>query len=486
LHRYLKVPVGIINVARGGTLGQTWCLREELEAVDSKIVKTVLRDYDAETATWDDPKAVERLMADWRKACDAKRSEHEKKIATASASGDTKKKPRLRLPKKPADPRAGWSPPAGLFNATVMPIRKLGIRGVLYYQGENQAFQRWTRYEYTFPKVAVSFRKAFGDPHLPFGCISQPGWGDYGTDPEVSAVSGGYHVVRDIQRRALAGDPHADMIATYPTGNSYIHPAEKWPVAEYASRWALAKVYNKPIVHRGSTYRELKIKDSKAYLFFDTDPIVYERWKHIEKNAYWQVLPCPREGKAEFRGFIIARADQRWFPAKGRHTRLDGVPCIELHSDLVTEPVAVRYGWAQWPTGNMVGRERLPMPTFRTDDWPLPIGANYSQEAKERTKLHLQAAKVVAERQALDRKIRQMQIDTDRFEKDLHLRKGKGAKPLVQSKLDRIETILDELQKDRWLGGQLRAQPALVQQIESLRAALEAAKAQSSEMQGKK
>jgi len=24
LHRYLKVPVGIINVARGGTLGQAW------------------------------------------------------------------------------------------------------------------------------------------------------------------------------------------------------------------------------------------------------------------------------------------------------------------------------------------------------------------------------------------------------------------------------------------------------------------------------
>jgi sialate O-acetylesterase len=486
LHRYLKVPVGIINVARGGTLGQTWCLREELEGVDNKIVKTVLRDYDAETAIWDDPKKVERLMAEWRKACDAKRSEHDKKIATASAAGDTKKQPRLRLPKKPGDPRAGWSPPAGLFNATVMPIRKLGIRGVLYYQGENQAFQRWTRYEYTFPKVPVSFRKAFGDPNLPFGCISQPGWGNYGTDPEVSAVSGGYHVVRDIQRRALAGDPHADMIATYPTGNSYIHPAEKWPVAEYASRWALAKVYNKPIVHRGSTYRELKIKGPKAYAFFDTDPIVYERWKHIEKNAYWQVLPCPREGNAEFRGFIIAGADQRWFPAKGRHTRLDGVPCIELHNDLVTEPVAIRYGWAQWPIGNMVGRERLPMPTFRTDDWPLPIGANYSEEAKEHTKLRLQEAKVVAERQALDRKIRQMQIDTARFEKDLHLRKGKGSQPLVQSKLDRIETILDELQKDRWLGGQLRGQPALVKQIESLREALEAAKVRSAEMQGKK
>ena len=44
LHRYLKVPVGIINVARGGTLGQTWCLRSELESIDDKIIKTVLAD----------------------------------------------------------------------------------------------------------------------------------------------------------------------------------------------------------------------------------------------------------------------------------------------------------------------------------------------------------------------------------------------------------------------------------------------------------
>ena len=52
LHRYLKVPLGIINVARGGTLGQTWCLRSELESIDDKIIRTVLADYDAETAVW--------------------------------------------------------------------------------------------------------------------------------------------------------------------------------------------------------------------------------------------------------------------------------------------------------------------------------------------------------------------------------------------------------------------------------------------------
>jgi len=81
LHRYLKVPVGIINVARGGTLGQAWCLRDELDNIDNTIVKTVLKDYDAQTAMWEDPRQVERIMAEWKKACEQKKVEHAEKVA---------------------------------------------------------------------------------------------------------------------------------------------------------------------------------------------------------------------------------------------------------------------------------------------------------------------------------------------------------------------------------------------------------------------
>ena len=80
LHRYLKVPVGIINVARGGTLGQTWCLRSELDSIDDKIIKTVLADYDAETAVWDDPKQVAALMQQWEQDCNKAKEEHEGKL----------------------------------------------------------------------------------------------------------------------------------------------------------------------------------------------------------------------------------------------------------------------------------------------------------------------------------------------------------------------------------------------------------------------
>jgi len=468
LHRYLKVPVGIINVARGGTTGDAWCLREELDGLQHVTVKETLRKYDEETATWDNPAEVKRIMAEWEQAKKDKTAEHAAKVAEARAAG--KKEPRLRLPKEPGDPRRGWSPPAGLFNATVYPIRRLGLRGVLYYQGENNVFMRWTRYEHTFAKIPVSFRKAFGDDALPFGCISQPGWGTFGADPEVETVTGGYAIIRDIQRRALKDDTNAAMIATYPTGNSYIHPGEKFPVAEYASLWALAKVYGAPLVHRGNEFQKLVIREDKAHVYFDSDPVVYERWKHIENNASWQVLPQPYQGKAPIEGFIIAGEDRRWYPAKAREKRVDGEWLIEVWSDLVKEPVAVRYGWANWPTGNLVGRERLPVPTFRTDDWPIVEGVGYSKEASQAAKTRIDQLKAEGAKLALERRLRQLQIDLPELEKKLHA--GDAAAQL-QSKVRRIEAILDELESDPWLSKALqREQPQITGKVEALRKAL--------------
>jgi len=474
LHRYLRVPVGVINVARGGTLGQTWCMREELDASDSPIVRQVLADYDAETARWDDPAQQVEILATWERACDDARAAHLVKAEEAAAAG--KPEPRLRLPRKPADPRRGHSPPAGLFNATVLPIRELGLRGVLYYQGENNNFMRWTRYEATFPRVVASFRRAFDDPELPFGCVLQPGWGTFGLDPEVAAVAEGYANVRDIQRRALAGDPHGGLIATYPAGNSYIHPGQKVPVAEYASRWALARVYGEPVVHRGNLYERQVVKDGRLLLYFDTDPVVHERWKHVENNAAWQVVPCASQGNAPFEGFTIAGADRRWYPANARHAKVEGVWTIELSSDLVPEPVAARYGWANWPTGNMVGREDLPLPTFRTDDWPLAEGVNYAKEPEQASKQVLDALRQAARVQALDRKLRQAAIDVPRLEGELHKGDANGQ---LDAKIVRLHAVLDELSGDDWLARRL--DPDVAAAVTELRAAVQALEAAASE-----
>ncbi|HUT12258.1 MAG TPA: hypothetical protein VMY42_17300 [Thermoguttaceae bacterium] len=46
----------------------------------------------------------------------------------------------------------------------------------------------------------------------------------------------------------------------------------------------------------------------------------------------------------------------------------------EVELPLVEKPVAVRYGWATSPMGNLKvnGHPMVPIPSFRTDDWDWP------------------------------------------------------------------------------------------------------------------
>ncbi len=122
---------------------------------------------------------------------------------------------------------------------------------------------------------------------------------------------------------------------------------------------------------------------------------------------------------------------------------------------------------ANWPTGNMVGRERLPLATFRTDDWPLPEGVSYSEDAKKAASELLEKLQVQAKKQALDRRLRQIRIDQSKTEAELH--KGDAA-GLIDSKMTRLKSTLDELLDPDATGRMIRRdQPELRQKLETLR-----------------
>jgi sialate O-acetylesterase len=69
----------------------------------------------------------------------------------------------------------------------------------------------------------------------------------------------------------------------------------------------------------------------------------------------------------EPRGFTIAGADRAFVPAQAK-LRPDGR--IEVWSDSISEPVAVRYAWADNPVCNLYSAPGLPLTPFRTDDFP--------------------------------------------------------------------------------------------------------------------
>jgi sialate O-acetylesterase len=66
-------------------------------------------------------------------------------------------------------------------------------------------------------------------------------------------------------------------------------------------------------------------------------------------------------------GFTIAGADHKFVKAEAS---IEG-DTVVVRSPSVEKPVAVRFGWANYPVVNLWNREGLPATPFRTDDWPM-------------------------------------------------------------------------------------------------------------------
>jgi len=442
LHLNLGVPIGIINNARGGTLGISWTSREELKAIKAPVVATQLAEYDAKVKEWESPEYLQRLAkaredvvkvwrprarkeiaahwkqydafmkrnldaekyaewqemaANWHEAMKLKHNlgpdalpswkvwgleRHSMKLL----KGTDLKPPvmdRALWKERPNDKdlREGWSPPAGLFNAGAVPLKGLAIAGMLYYQGENQNFGKLDaleRYRYIFPTIISAHRKLFGDEQLPFGIISLAGWGTRGGEPEQDAYSR-WPYIMDIHRRVHRDTPNTGLIVIHDAGHASIHPPDKQPVGERAARWALATVYGTKVAHRGFRYKSSEVREGKVLVRFEAneereeaiDEIYAEVEKGIRKGhpRFSAVLPTTFEGNDKYRGFVIAGQDRRWYPAEARPNVKERA--LEVWSNLVKEPVAVRYAWAGFPDANL-GSRVAPVPTFRTDDWPYP------------------------------------------------------------------------------------------------------------------
>ncbi|MEM7394367.1 MAG: hypothetical protein AAF492_18675, partial [Verrucomicrobiota bacterium] len=108
-----------------------------------------------------------------------------------------------------------------------------------------------------------------------------------------------------------------------------------------------------------------------------------------------------------------------------------------------------------------------------------PLQMSRKTKAKKTASEQIGHMKKEAERQILDRKIRQLQIDLPELEDELH----RGDAPAqVKSKLARLEAILDELQNSDWLSRTIESQhPDWAEHAQSVRESLERFKAATEE-----
>lgn len=234
--------------------------------------------------------------------------------------------------------------PMVLYNRMLAPLLPLRVKGVIWYQGEANV-QRPQQYRDLFSCLIETWRRYFRNPDMPFYFVQIAPYEYEGAN---SAE------LREAQLQVMQRVPNTGMAVTLDVGERYvIHPARKEVVGQRLAYWALNRDYGHPAFGcRGPEFRSMEVVEGRARLKFDYAP---------NGLSFFGREPS---------GFEVAGEDRVFHPAEARIVpAFWGNEGLEVWSDEVPEPVAVRYGYTNYVDGSLYNTEGLPASSFRTDNW---------------------------------------------------------------------------------------------------------------------
>lgn len=250
----------------------------------------------------------------------------------------------VKLPQSEEDVKEKNRTPTTLYNGMISPIAGYTIKGCIWYQGESN-YDRASQYSKLFPKMVNEWRKVWGQGEFPFYfCQIAP----YNNPPE---KHGDFNAafLREAQYNATQIIPHSGMVVLMDIGEEKcIHPRDKRTGGERLAMMALAKTYGMSgYASESPTFKDMVIEENKAILSFDNAPMWLTSF-----------------GK-ELKEFEVAGTDKVFYPATAEIKRSK----IEVSSDKVSKPIAVRYAFKDFALGDLFSTEGLPVSSFRTDNW---------------------------------------------------------------------------------------------------------------------
>jgi len=255
---------------------------------------------------------------------------------------------KMETAEKPDDNQMrGQQRPGNIHAGVLTPSIGYGIRGAIWYQGEANS-GRAHQYRDLFPFMIASWREEWGLGDFPFYWVQLADFQKEKAEPGDSA----WAELREAQTMTMKAVPNGGEAVIIDLGEGKdIHPKKKQDVAKRLARWALAETYKLPgIACRSPRYKGMEKAGAKLVLSFD------------DVTGGWRPFDV-----AEPIGFTIAGADRKFVAAQAAIAK-DGR--VEVWSDAVAEPVAVRYAWADNPVCNRSSAAGLPLTPFRTDDFP--------------------------------------------------------------------------------------------------------------------
>lgn len=243
--------------------------------------------------------------------------------------------------------RAPWKP-TELYDGMIAPLIPYGIKGAIWYQGESNA-GRAQQYRSLFADMIRNWRQDWDQGDFTFLAVQLAPFKAIQSEPTESD----WAELREAQLLATKTLPKVGMAVITDVGEEKdIHPRKKEPVGARLALAARGIAYGEKIEYSGPLYKSMKVKGNQAMLSFE----------HVDGGLE------ARGG--ELKGFAICGADKKFVWGKAE---IDGEKVVVSSPD-VMQPVAVRYGWADYPVVNFWNKAGLPASPFRTDDFPMITG----------------------------------------------------------------------------------------------------------------
>ena len=336
LNRDLKVPVGLIQSASGGTNAYSWInsgtyQKNPAAQISREFFDQAVKIYPQAKQRYD-----EQLKA-WRE-----------KVKEAKGTG---------TPAKGRAPRAPMGlkhvkRPTGHYNAMIAPLQPYAIKGAIWYQGEANSRPPFApNYEALMLAMVEGWRQDWAAQlpgkaekrDFPFYLVQLPNF--------AGGHAQGWPLIREQMLQFWKNGKDTGMVVAIDVGEAKdIHPRDKTPVGERLARFARGNAYGEDLVYSGPVYQSMAVKGSSIEVKF----------AHAGEGLK------SSDGQA-LRHFSVAGADGVFVEAEAKITAKD---TLTIGSDKVKEPQAVRYAWTSNPEKvNFFNAEELPASPFRTDKW---------------------------------------------------------------------------------------------------------------------
>jgi sialate O-acetylesterase len=239
--------------------------------------------------------------------------------------------------------------PTFIYNAMIAPFFSYPVKGVVWYQGENNAgLGSCYNYEKMLADMITSWRSSWQNNKLPFLIVQLANYGKVTEKPEAT----GWAVVQEAQFKVSKKLENVGLVVTNDIGeHDDIHPVNKQDVGRRLAYQARKIVYGEnKLLAEGPTVKEATIAKDKFELTYD----------HIGSGL------VAKDGASQLKAFSVAGQDNIFYRA---NAIIKGNKVI-VWSEAVAQPLHLRYAFESSPAAiNLYNKEGFPAVPFRTDQF---------------------------------------------------------------------------------------------------------------------